>query len=191
MLNVLIYTDAEIWSDIVYKDIKSMYEVSNYGRVRNKKTSKMISIATSEKGYKMVSLMSNRGTQDTFKLARIVAHTFIEKPNSDPSWTVNHKNGDKSDNSIYNLEWTTFTDNIRHSFEIGLNEGLKGTTNGNNLYPEELIEMICLLLSQKVKTRNITKQVKELYPEYPINRYLMYDLRHRKTWKHISNKYTF
>lgn len=50
--------DDEQWVDLLYKNIrKDLYEISNYGKIRNKITGKLISQCISEKGYVMVGLM--------------------------------------------------------------------------------------------------------------------------------------
>lgn len=48
----------EKWKKLKYKGIKDMYDISSLGRVRNRKTKKLIAINYSEKGYAMVSLMA-------------------------------------------------------------------------------------------------------------------------------------
>jgi hypothetical protein len=64
-----------------------------------------------------VSLWKNGKNKD-WLTARIVAMTFLGIPES--KLTVNHKDGDRFNNNIENLEWLTIADNIRHGFETGL-----------------------------------------------------------------------
>lgn len=182
---------GEWWKPLEYRSIKPMYEISNLGFVRNKLTGKNLSISISEKGYSMVSLMTEKGTQDTFKLHRIVAFNFLELPdfNDGNKWTVNHKSGYKRDNSVDNLEWSTFAENIKHAFDTGLNKALKGDTNGNNKYPEQLVRSICQMMADGYTNRQILKTVRDEYPD--INRFFLFDLRHRKTWAHVSKEYNY
>lgn len=189
---IIIRSQEEKWKELIYKNIKPIYLISNYGRVKNKITNKLLSICISEKGYEMVGLMtSNKKTNKCIKLHRNVAYNFLKLPdfNDGQTWTVNHKDGDKKNNYFENLEWVTFTDNIIHSFKEGLNQPLRGEENGHNKYPEELIHMICSLFQEEKSNRQIRK---ELYSKYGyLSKYLLYDLRHKKSWEHITRLYSY
>ena len=190
IMYVIIHEDKERWAPLHYKNIKPIYEISTYGFVRNKYTNKQLSICKSEKGYSMVSLMTNNNKQKTFKLHRLVAKTFIPSPinNGSEKLTVNHKDGNKDDNSIYNLEWITFSKNIKHSYDEGLNTPRRGTLNGHSKYDDNVIEYICQMIENGDKTQDIKKSVKDKF-SIDITRYLVFDIKHKKTWKHISDKY--
>lgn len=80
-------------------------------------------------GYNSYSLSVSNKVKVVYA-HRLVAHAFIPNPENKPQ--VNHKNGIKTDNRIENLEWATYSENIRHSFsELGrVHIGLKGNLNG-------------------------------------------------------------
>jgi hypothetical protein len=180
--------DKERWTQLNYKNIKPIYEISTYGRIRNINTQHIMGESLSEKGYVMVTLMTTdtRKKSKTFKLHRLVAHTFIGS--IDNNMTVNHKNGDKTKNSIYNLEIISFSDNIKHAYTEGLNIPRRGVLNGTCKHSEKIIECICALIAIGGKNREIKKYIFEKF-ELCVDRYLLYDLRHKKRWKHISDKY--
>lgn len=89
----------EYWKDI--KGYEGLYQVSNLGRIR--KENKIISPWT-QLGYKIVGLWKNKKCKK-FRVHRLVAEAFILNPNNYTQ--VNHKDEDKSNNSVENLEWCT------------------------------------------------------------------------------------
>lgn len=81
-----------------------LYEVSDLGRIRHKETGRLLSTNTPERiyGYCRVGLKSGDG-YIIRTVHRIVAETFIDNPDGKPQ--VHHRNGDKTDNRVVNLEW--------------------------------------------------------------------------------------
>ncbi|MDB5240912.1 MAG: hypothetical protein JWP57_1537 [Spirosoma sp.] len=98
---------------------ESSYEVSDQGRIMSHKQGKPILLALSpdKQGYLHMGLYKE-GRQRFFYVHRLVAAAFIENP--DNKKEVNHKSGNKADNSIQNLEWATRTENYNHALEIGI-----------------------------------------------------------------------
>jgi hypothetical protein len=101
-------TKELVWKEIIdFPD----YEISNYGTVRNK-NGKIIKSQTSGFGYKRVAIYAN-GKQKRVAVHRLVMKAFKPNEHSDVL-QVNHKDGNKSNNYIDNLEWCTASYNIRH-----------------------------------------------------------------------------
>lgn len=98
----------------VIKDCPN-YSVSNLGNVMNNKTNKIMK-NNLKGGYYQICLLNN-GIKKGFKVHRLVALAFIDNPENKPE--VNHKNKNKLDNSIDNLEWATHKENMQHK-SIGL-----------------------------------------------------------------------
>ena len=90
------------------------YEVSSDGRVRNAKSGRVLKTYTNEKGYKTVSI-SDRGKSKTKKIHRLVAGAF--RGELKQTEEVYHKDGNRSNNNIYNLEIGTRSDSVRRSYE--------------------------------------------------------------------------
>jgi hypothetical protein len=116
---------VEKWASVV--DRESEYEVSSLGQVRSlprfrsgrggaptKVAGRILRQGRSGKGYKKVSL----GKGDSSLVHRLVARAFIANPGALPE--VNHKDGDKANNSALNLEWTSHRENAAHASRSGL-----------------------------------------------------------------------
>lgn len=84
---------CEVWKDM--PNYIGLYEVSNFGNVRNAKTLKKLSLGKHRQGYLLVTLTKN-SKKKTFLVHRIVANAFIKNPNALKE--VNHKDEIKSNN---------------------------------------------------------------------------------------------
>ena len=111
------YTDIELknekWKDIA--GYEGIYQVSDLGRVRSLKFGrvKVLKGGKDRKGYLFVNLHRD-GKQKTIKIHRLVAQAFI--PNNDSSKTqINHKNEDKTENKVSNLEWCSAQYNLTYN----------------------------------------------------------------------------
>jgi hypothetical protein len=95
------------------------YKISNTGRVKSNffRIQKDLNHANNGRGYLTVCLYKDK-KQKRMSVHRLVALHFIDNPLKKPD--VNHKDGNKANNHIDNLEWVTKSENIRHGFELGL-----------------------------------------------------------------------
>lgn len=97
------------------------YKVSNYGNIlsinyRNTNKPKIMSINIIN-DYPQINFRNDK-LKKSIKIHRLVAQYFISNPNNYPC--VNHIDGNKTNNNISNLEWCTYSHNLKHSFKIGL-----------------------------------------------------------------------
>ena len=111
-------TINEIWKDI--KGYEGLYQVSNLGRVKSlekidfsghKRKCKILKLALNRYGYAYLTLSKN-GNKKAYTVHRLVAESFIPNPNKLPF--VNHKDENKSNNRVKNLEWCTHEYNINY-----------------------------------------------------------------------------
>lgn len=124
-----LYSEVEIIDDEEWKTIFDFpnYEVSNKGNIRSKEYNDSLGHLRSNKklkkqvnncGYEYVILSSKEEKHKTLTVHRIVAKTFI--PNPEEKEDVNHIDGNKLNNNVNNLEWTTTQENIIKRYEIGI-----------------------------------------------------------------------
>lgn len=116
----------EIWKDI--DGYEGMYQISSFGNVRSltrtywngKTESKLpgrVLVINYSKNYPTIHLCKH-SVRKTIMIHRLVAIYFI--PNPSNKLTVNHKDGNKTNNAATNLEWATQSENAFHSFrELG------------------------------------------------------------------------
>lgn len=106
----------------IYKALPR-FTVSESGDIFSTKTKEKIKTCVDKRGYERISVIVGSRSDNSrkhlnIKIHRMVAETFIENPNN--LQTVNHKDGNKLNNAVSNLEWLTSADNIRHAHRNGL-----------------------------------------------------------------------
>ncbi len=133
----------EIWKDI--KGYEGLYQASTLGEIRrtesvvvdkNKKRirkfkNKIIKQILRKDGYYFVNLSKN-GKVKTAKVHRLIAETFLK---NDKNYNIiNHKDGNKKNNNITNLEWCSCSHNNKEAYRLGLRKPtiLKGALNGSS-----------------------------------------------------------
>lgn len=109
----------ELWKPLEeYKGIK----VSSVGRIwkasnKSRKERILTDFPKDKDGYCRVSVQRLDGTWTSQPVHRLVAKAFI--PNIENKQAVNHKDGDRTNNKVENLEWVTPRENVIHSFKYG------------------------------------------------------------------------
>lgn len=103
---------------VIWLDIENFpnYEVSSDGKVRNKKTGRILKPQL-VKGYERVVLSKGNVTKPA-TVHRLVAGTFFDGDHE--GLHVNHIDGNKTNNFIGNLEWVTPGENLKHAYDTGL-----------------------------------------------------------------------
>lgn len=92
------------------------YSVTEDGRVFNNKTGRELKGACTGDGYRQICLRKDNG-RNLHYVHRLVAQAYILNPDNKPQ--VNHKDMDKANNHISNLEWCTHQENVQHAWDNG------------------------------------------------------------------------
>lgn len=118
--------ESEMWRDI--KNYEGLYQISSFGRVKSLEKYVKSPLKNQNKVLRKEKILkqcirskylcvglSKEGKTKTFLIHRLVAIAFL--PNPEGKREVNHKNGNKIDNSVENLEWCTSSENQLHAYK--------------------------------------------------------------------------
>lgn len=144
--------------------------VSGKGRVLSH-SGKLLSQQMCRQGYLSVKLKG--GVR--YKTHRLVAMSFIPNPNNKQE--VNHKDGNKSNNNVSNLEWVTPSENVIHSLSTGLKKPVIGERHGRSKLKEKDVLFI-RNNHHKYTFRYFAKM-------FNVDASIISDCVKRITWKHI------
>lgn len=185
VLNFMDTIEVEIWKDI--SGWEGFYKISNMGRVKslsrivvnemgvhNCLKEKVLKNTTGngKRGYWMVTLYRDK-CRFAKKVHRILAQAFIPNPENKPQ--VNHKDGDKHNLTLSNLEWVTVSENVKHSFDTNLN-----TFKGDK-HPFALLSN-----SDAIYIYKSVKSIGQLAKEYNVGKHIIWSIKGGKSWAHIT-----
>ncbi|UNA01616.1 putative HNH endonuclease [Bacillus phage vB_BcgM] len=174
-------------------DCGDNYEISDTGLVRHIRFDRILSAAIpkSKKNYPKVTL-SHKGKQKVYLLHRLLALTFIDNPDNKPE--VNHKDGNKHNFSLDNLEWSTYSENAQHAFDTGLNPHILNPVIHQP--PDNPEQYIPINQHNKKLTEDDVRQIRELYKTGKYSHRILSNMFKTgkrnitqiltyKTWKHV------
>lgn len=144
------------------------YEVDEMGNVYRKGSDKPLVPFGDGKGYLRVDIMSDRSEKTMAKLHLVVAHTFIGRQKE--GIIINHKDGDKHNNSLSNLEYISQRENVAHAQRL-----IKGLT----YLDDDVIEQIIRMKQEGNRATDIAEELDLPY-------YVVRDLLQGKTYTHIQ-----
>lgn len=164
------------------------YLASNLGRVRS--LSRMSygevymiperilrSSVNKKTGYETVNLYKG-GKCARYYVHRLVAETFLENPSGFTD--VNHKDGDKQNNKLSNLEWVTRSENKIHSFRTGIAK----TTKGEQNWKAKLTTTHILTIRQLWNSGKYTRH--RLGEIFSVETPTITNIINKKSWKHVA-----
>lgn len=166
------------WRDI--SGYEGVYQISNAGKVKRIKpehntfVGKILKPGIDTDGYEHV-ILGNLGIRRTLKVHRLVATVFIRPPQ--PGEQVNHKDGNRRNNTVTNLEWLTLQENIDHKVHV-LKTQLRGEGIGISKLTEEKVrkirEMLPLYSQQFIADT------------YGVSQPAIGAIKRNKTWAHVK-----
>lgn len=117
------YKQNKIWKDLIYQNINygNRLQISNYGDIKNINTNHIYKLYNIGRGYLGVCIsLGSRKNKKCFRAHKAVAESFISNPFNYAQ--VNHKDGNKHNNYIENLEWCNNSQNQIHAINTGLRD---------------------------------------------------------------------
>jgi len=171
----------EEWRDVV--GYEGIYEVSSLGRVRSVADSRRskaghILKSGSSHGYARVYLYKDRGYKQ-LRVHRLVLLAFVGEP-SDSRNEGNHRNGDKTDNRLSNLEWVSPKENTQHAIQVlGNTHARKGEDHGSAKLKDADVREIRRLLAAGVTQRRIGRL-------FNVGHTTIWQIANGDNWKHIE-----
>lgn len=163
----------EFWKDVPGHD--DLYEASNTGRIKRKKTGRILSQRLEPMGYLRVKMFNKNNVPSDYRVHRIIALTFITK--NQKKNNVNHIDGNKINNNVSNLEWVTRSENTKHAYRTGL-ANKQGENHHNAILSEKDVLNIRRLYGNGVSQA-------DLHRKYSLNRTTISDIVRHLAWQHI------
>lgn len=189
----------EIWKDV--PNYEGLYQVSNLGRVKSldrefldkkgklfRRKGAMITLVENEYGYLAVRLNKNN-TRKEFKVHRLVLMTFSPCDNME-NLEVNHKDFNRKNNSLNNLEWLTHKENLNYSKANYANVFI-GSKNPKATFTEEQIKTIREMYQMGWSISQIVYELYQIDRKTDLRLYKnlhgkISDIVNYRTWKHIA-----
>lgn len=167
---------SEQWRSVL--GYEGLYEVSNLGHVVSVKFNKRkrLNPKPTSRGYKRITLRKDRKRKGVFVHEMVLEAFVSQRPDG---LVANHKNGDKSDNRVQNLEWITQKQNVHHA----IRKGNFFTPRGEQCGPSKLTEKQVLKIRSLFATGNFTKTA--LAARFDVTDVLVGKIVRHEIWRHI------
>lgn len=171
----------EIWKPI--RNYENRYLVSNLGNIKSLRRNKILVPIIQSNNYCYINLCVN-GKNKSCRIHRLVAEAFIPNPNNLPC--VNHKDGNKQNNNVDNLEWCTNKYNSQHAYKNNMVQKTIRTVIQYDLYGNFIAEYNSHNEASKntniprveiTKSANGNKNITKKYGFIFKNKYPKYDKR--------------
>lgn len=177
----------EIWKDI--PGFEGCYQASNSGKIKSKKRTVTYSTGktqiypsvvlipgVTESGYYSVTLCKDT-RRFTKRVCRLIGLTFIPNPENKPQ--INHKDGDKKNDAVSNLEWSTGSENQLHRYRV-LKKGVPvGEKHANSKVNNSSVKKI-----RQMHSTGLYSQ-RAIGDKFGISQPTVWEIVNNKIWTHI------
>ena len=154
-----------------------LYVCNKMGDIKNKKTGHVLSKSLNRSGYAKVQLYNNR-VKKSLAVHTIIANVFLGERL--PGNQVNHKDGDKTNAQLSNLEYVTPAENMQHAAATGLLSPPIGERNGMSKIKEEDIPKIIEYLAEGILSQE------EIAAMFNVSRTTISHIKLSVNWKHAT-----
>ena len=181
---MVFYDEVFLQISLFIPVIEDYYFISNYGRIFSCMTGRIFGTSYKKDGYEYASLKVKDGDMRSYSVHRLEMMCFQPIENA-YLYEVNHKNGNKRNNHLSNLEWVTSETNLRHAYLTSI------APYGENHYWTTITDAeaikICELLDQGLKDTEISI----LLFNGPEKINVIRNIRLGYSWKNVSANYNF
>lgn len=180
----------EKFTSLVFYDgyIIPWYYISNYGRIYSVRYDRLIKPYLDQGGYYRVSITLRSGEVCFTGVHKLTLMSFDPIIETD-LYVPNHKDGNKTNNYIGNLEWATISENTRHALDTGL-ANCKCENNSRSILTNEQVHFICSLMEQGYSNSMILNKLGLAYgPERNKIAAVVRLIRRGQTYLDIAKQY--
>lgn len=170
------------------------YEVSNTGKIKGLGRNKELKQRYTQDGYLEVTVGKEHEGRTSRRVHTLVALAFIPKPNDYEIFEINHKDLNRENNNVDNLEWVTHQENIDYSVKNNYEsicKSKRGMNNGRATFTEEEVLLIRKMFDEGKCIADIVrffhpelktpKQYKNIHSTFS-------NIVHRRTWKNLERE---
>lgn len=159
------------------------YYANENGSIYSAKSNKILSWQLDKDGYAKVQMMSDDGKRHRYSVHRLILENLNPVEGME-NLQVNHIDGNKLNNQLSNLEWTTSSENNKHAYQIGLKNQKGQNNNATRLTDKDVEKIIELLLTHQYTYKQIGEK-------FNIDEETVGAIKRKKNWKHLTENIDF
>lgn len=189
----------EVWKDVV--GFERVYQVSSLGRVKSlarenryyredigkecvrRYPDRIMKVKFGTRGYYVAHLRNGADIESWPNVHRLVAEAFIPNIHNKPS--VNHKDGNKKNNCVENLEWATYSENTQHAYDMGLAKSNGGNPPKCEDSPNARLKNSDIFII--IEKRNAGNTLKSIADEYDVGISTIHRICNKLSWKSLHD----